>query len=75
MSSDCVICGQCWWAGCDLAADYELDVPIKRHGRLIYDGHIDLCAGHARYAVSSGGHLNLNWTALEQAIARQHNVV
>ena len=68
---DCVICGCCWWSGCDNDADYEDDVDLKRHSLPVYSGKVDLCAGHHRYAAMTG-HMNLKWAAVEQALARQH---
>ena len=71
MSDECFICGTCWWTGCQNDADYTMDVELKRHGRLVYSGKVDLCAGHTRFAGGSGS-LNIGWAALEQALARQH---
>jgi hypothetical protein len=68
---DCVICGNCWWSECFAPADYVLDVKLKYHGGIPWDGPVDLCAGHARYAMRTN-HLNLNWTALEQAHAKRN---
>lgn len=69
-NDDCHICGTCWWVNCTNDADYELDVVLKRHGQVAYDGAVDLCAGHLDYA-SRTGHVNVDWIALEQALARQ----
>jgi hypothetical protein len=67
---DCQICGNCWWTDCTNPADYEFDVFLKRHGNPVYDGTVDLCAGHARRAAATGN-VNVSWGALEQALARQ----
>lgn len=67
----CHICGDCWWVNCPNPADYSDDVVIKRHGSTLYEGEIDLCAGHARYWRQNGGRLDLNWLAIEQALALQ----
>lgn len=67
----CHICGTCWWEGCDNDADFAMDVDLKRRGLPLYSGKIDLCAGHTRYVYENGGRLDLNWMAIEQALARQ----
>ena len=66
----CLICGRCWWNGCDKDADYEFDVVLKRHGRVAFDGKVELCAGHAQHAAKTN-HVNVNWDTLEQALAKQ----
>lgn len=71
MNNDgCKICGDCWWVDCANAADYEVDIDLKRNGMHVYGGPVDLCAGHAKYAMSTGS-LSLDWTALEQALERR----
>ena len=65
----CHICGTCWWVHCENDADYSMDVALKRHGKPLYDGKIELCAGHARLAHERNGRLDLNWLAVEQAVA------
>lgn len=67
----CHICGDCWWFECPNPADYSVDVGLKRHGRPLFSGEIDLCAGHYRFAAENGGHLNLKPLAIEQALAAQ----
>jgi hypothetical protein len=67
---DCHICGTCWWEGCENAADWTIELVLKRHGAIVYDGAVDLCHGHKVYAERSG-HVNVGWIALEQALARQ----
>jgi len=71
VKDDCFICGTCWWSKCLEPADFEMDVDVKRNHGIIYSGVVDLCHSHAKYAVSSGGHLNLKWEALEQALTKQ----
>lgn len=66
----CQICGTCWWVDCDNDADYVMDVDLKRKGLTVYSGKIELCAGHTRFTHSNGGRLDLNWTAIEQALVR-----
>jgi hypothetical protein len=68
---ECAVCGECWWSGCKLSADYTLDVDLKRNGSPIFSGGVDLCAGHTRFAHSNGGRLNLKPVAIEQANALQ----
>lgn len=68
--SDCVICGNCWWEGCDNPADHEDDVELKRRRLPVYSGVVDLCDGHHKHAMLTG-RMNLKWAAIEQAIARQ----
>jgi hypothetical protein len=63
----CHICGTCWWVGCENDADYSLDVALKRHGKPLYDGKVELCAGHTQLAHERNGRLDLNWLAIEQA--------
>jgi hypothetical protein len=46
-----------------------MDVDLKRHGRPLYSGLVDLCGGHTRLAHKNGGRLDLNWIAIEQALA------
>ena len=65
----CHICGGCWWVDCENEADYTMDVSLRRHGAPLYDGKVDLCAGHTRLVHSNGGRLDLDWTAVEQAKA------
>lgn len=69
MSSEpkCHVCGTCWWVGCEHAADYSHDVTLKRKGEKIYEGLIDLCAGHSIFAQENGGRLNLKQEAIDQA--------
>jgi hypothetical protein len=67
---DCHICGTCWWVDCANDADYAIDVALKRKNLPLYNGRVDLCAGHYRLAYSRNGRLNLNWVAIEQAIAK-----
>lgn len=67
----CHICGTCWWVDCENDADYAMDVDLKRKGIPLYSGRIELCGGHTRQAHANGGRLDLNWTAVEQAIARK----
>lgn len=67
----CHICGNCWWTGCNNPADYTINTPGIRHkGHFIPVGDIDLCAGHARYAQRRHGRLDLDWKAVEQALAK-----
>jgi len=66
----CLICGNCWWTRCDQPADYEFDVHLKREGRTVFDGVVDLCTAHAKHAAKTG-HVNIDWRALEQALARR----
>lgn len=67
----CHICGQCWWVHCENDADYTIRrADIKRNRKTVYIGDIDLCAGHARFA-EHYKRLDLNWLAIEQAIALQ----
>ena len=47
-----------------------MDVALKRKNLPLYEGRIELCACHTRLAHERGGRLNLNWLAIEQAIAR-----
>jgi hypothetical protein len=70
---DCLVCGLCYWEKCDNDADYTDDVVLKRGNPplIVFDGKVDLCAGHHAYAERTG-HMNLKWAALEQAIAKQH---
>jgi hypothetical protein len=70
----CHICGTCWWVDCDNDADYSIDVDVaKRHGDpVFYSGKVDLCGGHFRVARDKGGRLNLNWLAVEQALAARN---
>lgn len=70
----CHICGTCWWTDCDNDADETVHVELKqvRNGLPVFDGGVDLCAGHARWAESQNGRMNLKWEAIHQAIARQH---
>lgn len=70
MDDDCLICGNCWWVDCENPADYEFNVHLKRHGRTLFDGVVDLCSGHATYAAQTN-HVSLDWKALEQALVRQ----
>lgn len=67
---DCHVCGACWWVGCPNDADYSMDVTLKRHGLIAFDGKVDLCAGHAKYADVTLT-MNISWVAIEQALARQ----
>lgn len=67
----CHICGKCWWVSCENDADYTLDVSLKRRGKPLYDGKVELCAGHTQLAADRQGRLNLNWLAIEQAIGLQ----
>ncbi len=67
--TDCHICGDCWWQDCDLPADYEMDVDLKRKGSLIYSGNVELCAGHKDFVHLNGGRMNLKPLAIEQANA------
>jgi len=67
--SGCMICGSCWWVDCKNSADYRMDVDLKRNGKQIYSGDVDLCAGHARLVHANGGRMDLNWKAIEQARA------
>lgn len=70
----CHICGKCWWVDCENDADYAIDVSLKRHQAFImYEGKVDLCGGHYRLAVERKGRLNLNWKAIEQAVAVKSN--
>jgi hypothetical protein len=46
-----------------------MDVALKRHGKPLYDGKVELCGGHTRLAQERNGRLDLNWLAIEQAIA------
>ena len=71
MSNDgkCHICGTCWWVGCENPADYTIDVALRRNGLPLYDGDVDLCAGHYRHAQATRGRLDLSWDAIEQALA------
>jgi hypothetical protein len=69
MSDDCHICGRCWWVHCTNDADYTMDVDLKRRGLPLYSGRVELCGGHARLTHSNGGRLDLNWLAVEQALA------
>lgn len=46
-----------------------MDVDLRRHGKPLYSGLVDLCWGHARFAHSNGGRLDLNWDAITQALA------
>lgn len=67
----CHICGTCWWVHCENDADYVLrQVEVKRHMLPVYTGDVELCAGHSAVATRER-RLDLNWVALEQAIARQ----
>jgi hypothetical protein len=75
VNDDCHICGTCWWVDCENDADYSMDVDLKRHGLPLFSGRIELCGGHARFARTRGGRLELNWLAIEQAIARQKDRV
>jgi len=67
----CYACldGVCWWVSCDNDADFVLDVALKRHGKPLYSGKIELCHGHTRVAQERNGRLDLNWEAVEQAIS------
>ncbi len=73
----CFICGDCWWTGCPNSADFTEHVALKRPRpdgpgwTVIFDGDVDLCAGHALHWRENGGRLNLKWEALEQATALQ----
>jgi hypothetical protein len=49
-----------------------MDVELKRRGLPLYSGHVDLCGGHARFAQKNGGHLDLKWEAIEQALSLQN---
>ena len=69
-AADCHICGTCWWVDCPNDADYAIDVDLKRNGLPLYSGKVELCAGHSGQAQTNGGRLDLNWLAVEQAIAR-----
>jgi len=59
------------WVHCRNDADYAMDVELKRGGLPLYSGPVDLCGGHARLAHKNGGHLDLKWEAVEQALALQ----
>jgi hypothetical protein len=72
---DCHICGKCWWNGCENDADFALEVDLKRGGLPLYLGKVDLCGGHTQQASANGGRLNLNWRAIEQALARDRIVI
>lgn len=63
------MCGKCWWVNCPNDADYSDDVVLKRKNLPLYEGKVDLCAGHAMLWRQNGGHLDLNWLAIEQALA------
>lgn len=65
----CHICGTCWWVNCENDADYALDVALKRQGKPLYSGKIELCTGHTHLAHERNGRLDLNWDAVEQAVA------
>lgn len=67
----CAVCGRCWWFDCPNDADYSIDVDLKRNGLPLYSGSVDLCGGHTRFAQRNGGRLDLNWDAVEQALALQ----
>lgn len=69
-SERCFICGMCYWTDCKNDADYRHDVVLKRAGKTIFDGEVELCGGHTRFAQQSG-HVNVRWEALEQALALQ----
>lgn len=69
-SDPCFVCGLCYWAECPNSADFSHDVVLKRAGRTVFDGEVELCAGHTRFAQQSG-HVNVRWEALEQALALQ----
>ena len=70
--SDCVECGKCYWTGCQNDAAHTLrDVTVKRHHSYLFVGDIDLCDGHHIYTRGIGnGHLNLDWTRIEQVLAQ-----
>lgn len=66
--------GQCWWHECRNDADYIETVELKRQvgGRILplYDGDVELCAGHRELARRTG-RMNLDWKAVEQGLALQ----
>lgn len=68
---DCYICGDCWWIDCPNPADYSMDVDLKRHGRPLFSGKVDICHGHYVLVHANGGRLDLKPLALEQAKAVQ----
>ncbi len=74
----CHICGDCWWQDCPNDADevmYGADLKLRKgQGFLVYSGDVELCVGHMRYAEATH-RMNLNWKAIEQAIARQKDRV
>ena len=65
----CWVCGSCWWVSCPNDADYTMDVDLRRNGLPLYSGKVDLCGGHARLVHKNGGHMDLNWEAIAQALA------
>lgn len=69
---DCRVCGLCWWTDCGNDADVTVHVELKQtsNNHPVYDGPVDLCAGHARWAETTNGRLNIDWAAIHQAIAR-----
>lgn len=69
----CHICGKCWWTDCENDADYTHDVHLKDRvtRATLFDGKIELCAGHTRYVQSTQGRygMNINPLAIGQANA------
>lgn len=70
VDKDCYTCGnRYWWSECPNPADYTMDVDLRRRGLPLYSGKVDLCGGHARFVHKNGGHMDLNWEAIAQALA------
>lgn len=75
IDTKCHVCGSCWWVSCSNDADYarDVDLRLKRSiglGDLVYSGKVELCAGHTRQSFAEN-RMDLNWDALEQAVALQ----